>query len=512
MTNQNAQDEVKHVFQVANDGTIDIRRVPKGQVTTELPPAVFSLQFDPDRGLYLRPENDYKIPGRIYGDVDAHVDHFLLSYELNDKNLGVALIGDAGSGKTLKLKRLIMKAKDMGMPTILINSGFAGDGFVGFINSIMQQCVIAFDEFDKTYSVQNEEGRINASTAQNSILQLLDGVASSTKKLFVFTLNEEQFVSPYMKDRPSRIRYRVAHKRLELDTVVEYVTENLQGCTDEHLHAFTHMALSSATYYDGQTRAAGLNFDSMRELVTEMNQFKTSLTECLKMMSPAGVKSTALFEVTIYEDSNQDGNMQKLYTTVATGYFDGPYLGKDKYDLGLSLRKPSTDEKYDFDYEREELTYADFVGFGETPRVAEFRKGNRRFICQYTTGSAFNELSEEIAEDRGEEAVRPLGYYQSNSVIPDKKRPKVNPEMPKKVQNSSLSGAHGAGAVPHSFLSSKHHLDPAAGRLTDDHGSGRVVLRIDPAHTPNNLPTNPGPADNVYKDPRDGNQESNLPY
>lgn len=492
MNTQNTQDDIKHVFQFASDGTIDVRRVPKGQVSTELPPAVFSVQFDPERGMYLRPENDYKITGRVYGDVDTHVDHFLRSYELNDKNLGVALIGEAGSGKTLKLKRLVMKAKELGMPTILVNAGYGGEGFVGFINSIAQQCVVAFDEFDKTYSNQNDDGNRHASMAQTTILQLLDGVSAGNKKLFVLTLNDESMLSEYMKDRPSRVRYRVMHSRMELPTVMEYVQDNLQSCAEDHLHAFAHMALTTATCGSIGSRAAGMNFDSMRELVTEMNQFKCSLTECLKMMSQTGPKTSATFSIDIFEN----GSNEKAYTTAAHGFFDGPYVGSSKYEIALSVRVPSVDGKFPFDYEREELTRDDFIGFGETPEVLEFRKGDRQFICRYTNISKYNDLTLEISEERGDVDNSHYAHYSRGpaAVIPDKKHKERAAK--KLLKQNGVSGAIATAkgdevadeidGVATSLVLSAKHLPVARGPS----GNGRTYPL------------------NLYPEPRDGK----MPY
>lgn len=399
------KEERKHVFQIEPDGCVMPVALTRGSAVSELPTGVYSLNYHPEKGFYLRPENEYKLPSKVYGDSPAHVDRFLRSYELNDKNLGVLLVGDAGSGKTLTLKTLVQKGIENQIPTILINSAYSGQALTQFLSTITQNCIVAFDEYDKTYG--GNKG--TEDEAQTTLLQLLDGTSACSKKLFIFTANEENRISQYMKDRPSRIRYTLRFKRIALKTVVQYVSANLKEFKEEHLRAFVHMALSDGVDQKATSGPAassdGMNFDSMRELICEMNQFKGTLNDSLALMMGNGATSYSCFDVDIYK-----GDV-KLAVGSATGAHDGAYLSVDDYSIKVNYAekelKPSVmNEDVVVLPEREELvgkiitlTKDDFSQFGMEVDVVEFEKDGLRYVCRYATHEEYHHTTSKISSD-----------------------------------------------------------------------------------------------------------------
>lgn len=79
----------------------------------------------------------------------AKVNKILNSFQHFNRNLGVLLSGDKGIGKSLFVKLLALKAMEQGIPVITINNGY--DGLTTFIDSIRQEVLIIFDEFNKNY-------------------------------------------------------------------------------------------------------------------------------------------------------------------------------------------------------------------------------------------------------------------------------------------------------------------------------------------------------------------------
>jgi hypothetical protein len=67
------------------------------------------------------------------------------------------------------------KAVEKGFPVIIVESFV--DGIGSFIDSIEQEILVLFDEFDKTFVSNKDEGI----DPQSSMLSLFDGVAQGKK-------------------------------------------------------------------------------------------------------------------------------------------------------------------------------------------------------------------------------------------------------------------------------------------------------------------------------------------
>lgn len=385
-----------YVFQRNEKGDLIPRAAIGSNVVLELPPQVFSLQYDKDIGVYLQPEKEFRVPERVYGNVANNVDRFLRSFELNDKNLGVMLIGDQGTGKTLTLKQLGRKVNDMGMPVILINQQFSPAILMTFFSMVEQPCLICVDEVDKTFVNRSDSGSLNTD-AQNVLLQLLDGTSTSTKKMFVFTANNEEAVIKQMKNRPSRVRYTVKFERMDRSALVDYVSSNLIDYADEHLRAFIHLALADGSASYGQEKSSdGLNFDTMREMVVEMNQFKCDLNEAASFMLDTQQTSWLRFEVTEFENGVSVGEKFS-----ASGNSKGCYMGRDKFSCRvnalLDIEKPTVPGDGEilgakFKADSILLSEADFVRFGDELDVLVFARGGREYHLRYTSYGNYHSL------------------------------------------------------------------------------------------------------------------------
>lgn len=65
-----------------------------------------------------------------------------------DRNLGVILSGDKGIGKSMFGRMLSEMAVASGYPVLIVDTYYPG--ISSYLDSIQQEVVVFFDEFDKT--------------------------------------------------------------------------------------------------------------------------------------------------------------------------------------------------------------------------------------------------------------------------------------------------------------------------------------------------------------------------
>jgi hypothetical protein len=228
-----------------------------------LPAGNYVIKENPMSGaLYLEMIDDFEINGKRYGDLNKNTDRILNTFNSRPTTTGVMLAGEKGSGKSLLAKSISLSAKEMGVPTIVINAPWCGDRFNSFIQSIDQPCVILFDEFEKVYD----------SDKQEAILTLLDGVFP-TKKLFVLTCNDKWRIDSHMRNRPGRIFYMMDFVGLTADFITEYCNDNLEN--KGHIDKLVSIA----------TLFTQFNFDMLKAVVEEMNRYNEGPEDALRLLN-----------------------------------------------------------------------------------------------------------------------------------------------------------------------------------------------------------------------------------
>jgi SpoVK/Ycf46/Vps4 family AAA+-type ATPase len=93
----------------------------------------------------------------MYGNTLRHTDRIINSFWKRPQQTGVLLNGEKGSGKTLLAKNISVELAKEGVPTIVINRDWTGDGFFKLLQDIDQPCVVLFDEFEKVYDREKQE-------------------------------------------------------------------------------------------------------------------------------------------------------------------------------------------------------------------------------------------------------------------------------------------------------------------------------------------------------------------
>ena len=218
-----------------------------------LPVTYYNVDFHKMMGFYLTTRTDLAVTEpKIYGTLESKVSKTLRSYAQINRNFGVLLSGQKGIGKSLFVRMLAQHAIENNLPVLIVSEAI--HGIADFIASIEQDCVIVFDEFEKTFAETDDWN------PQDEMLSLFDGIDGG-HKLFVVTCNDVSKLSPYMINRPGRFHYHFTIGAPTQDEVREYLTDNVSS--------------EYASSIDDLVNLAGtidMPYDYLRAIAFELNQ------------------------------------------------------------------------------------------------------------------------------------------------------------------------------------------------------------------------------------------------
>lgn len=186
----------------------------------QLPKGTYTVEFNPMSGFSLSKINNFvqKEP-KIYGNHGVKVDKALKTFEIINRSLGIILSGDKGVGKSIFAQLLAERCTDNNLPVIIVKKAYPG--IADYIESIDQEVLVLFDEFEKMF-----DDRKDGIEPQENLLGLLDGV-SQKKKLFVITVNNLRRVNEFMINRPGRFHYHIRFGYLGREEITEYLKDKL---------------------------------------------------------------------------------------------------------------------------------------------------------------------------------------------------------------------------------------------------------------------------------------------
>lgn len=243
--------------------TIRVRDNTAIRAYSDLPAETYTVKFDERAGeFFLEQIDNFTLPSKIYGMNNNYAARILTTFACRPGSTGVLLSGIKGAGKTLLAKQTSVAARAEGIPTIVINRDWHGDEFNSFIQSITTQAIVMFDEFEKIYDY----------AAQRKILTLFDGVFPS-RKLFMITSNTDRDISEFMQNRPGRIFYNFEFDTLEQAFIEEFLEDRL----DDKSQIPDILKYTSVFSF--------FNFDMLNAAVEEMNRYKETLAEVLKVLN-----------------------------------------------------------------------------------------------------------------------------------------------------------------------------------------------------------------------------------
>ena len=166
---------------------------------------------------YMEESNELSLPNKIYkleGD-DSFMKRVLKYYnsELASKTTGVLLSGVRGTGKTVLVKRIAIES---GLPIIVVDSAFPFYALCSFFKPLKDEVCIIFDEVEKDPRTWDSK----------RLLELLDGVSCTSKKLVLITCNDKSELNTNLFDRCSRIRYYRDYKANSNDRFIKEIAKD----------------------------------------------------------------------------------------------------------------------------------------------------------------------------------------------------------------------------------------------------------------------------------------------
>lgn len=184
-----------------------------------LPVKTYVVLYNEKDGFYLTEHTNIEVREKIYGVHENKVNKVLRAFEVFKRSLGTILSGDKGIGKSIFAKLLCQKALEKGYPVLIADEAYRG--IAHFIEKIEQECVVLFDEFDKTFKSNKENDE------QAKLLSLFDGTAGG-KKMYIVTCNELRGLNDYILNRPGRFHYHFRFEYPTAEAIREYLNDKLE--------------------------------------------------------------------------------------------------------------------------------------------------------------------------------------------------------------------------------------------------------------------------------------------
>lgn len=265
---------------------------PKGADYELINGGVYDLKWDRFEGRAIFTENGkLNLPDKVYELKEDTIfkARVLNNFNKNDKSVGVMLAGTKGTGKTMLAKVI---AKESNLPIIIVDSQYPANRLVTFFKQFTTPVCVIFDEIEKNFYTEG-------------MLDFLDGVEKTTKKLVLMTCNELGKVSEYLQDRCSRIRYIRKYTPTDNLAFLPMLIEDKQIKNAEEVEEFikTKFKLPSID-----------NINAFLNEVKELEDENISLDDIIKYMNinlngsstPNIIPDTDSISIAINEDGFND--------------------------------------------------------------------------------------------------------------------------------------------------------------------------------------------------------------
>lgn len=219
----------------------------------QLPAGTYNVKFNPMSGFSLKKTDDFKqAEEKIYGNHIAKIEKVFKSFDLMKRSLGIILSGDKGIGKSLFTQLMAEHAVHRGMAVIIVDRAFKG--IAGFLDSIDQEALVLFDEFEKVFNERNDNNE-----SQDALLGLFDGT-SQKKRVYAITVNDLYKVNEFMINRPGRFHYHFRFDYPEGDEIKTYLQDKVPAEYHGQITGVTNFA-----------RRIKLNYDCLRAIAFELS-------------------------------------------------------------------------------------------------------------------------------------------------------------------------------------------------------------------------------------------------
>lgn len=307
--------------------TGDISRIFGDDLQTfgQLPAGNYKIGFAQMEGFYLEDIDSFTLNEKPYGKHPLKIDKAIKLYDNTNRSVGIILSGDKGMGKSMFARLLSDRfATTHNMPTIVVTEAYKG--ITDFIESIKQECVILFDEFEKIFDNSEHKER------QDKLLGLFDGI-SQTKRLYMVTVNEIRRVNQYMINRPGRFHYHLKFGYPTVEEVELYLRDKLKP---EYYNQIKLVQRFSSRF--------DLNYDSLRAIAFELNLGYPFLETIGDLNVSSAETSAAKYDIEVYHSNGivvrTDENLNLMSPSADISYYtpDGDYVSIDFSPLEIEIQ------------------------------------------------------------------------------------------------------------------------------------------------------------------------------
>lgn len=280
----------------------------------QLPLGTYTVCFDPMMGHWLERIEDIEPSAeKMYGNGASRIERISAMYGVSQRSLGALLSGPGGMGKTMLMRALTHEiASRYQLPIIVVSS--SSPGIASYIDSL-GECVVMFDEFEKIFEPKNEDGTTRDEQVQ--FLSLFDGL-SSTKRMYIVTVNDLFKVNSYMINRTGRFHY---HLRFDFPTpedITEYLTD--AGVKPKQIKQVVAFASK-----------VPINYDHLRSIAFELVNVGGNFTDLINDLNIKKVEPVK------YDIIIEMSNGQRMLTARSIDLFSDDnivfyeYFGEDRH-------------------------------------------------------------------------------------------------------------------------------------------------------------------------------------
>lgn len=298
-----------------NNNEIYIEKQSTDTVLNEIPIGIYNVKYNKQFDFYFlsKTSDVYKLPEKIYGTtIQKNSNRILNTYKNRNKNTGILLSGNKGSGKSLLAKYISNSYLEIfKKPIIVIEDSYSGPEFNDFINSLGSCCLI-FEEFDSIYKESYDDNG-NSTSPQNDLLTLFDGLYDNNN-LIILTANKVSEIDDRFFNRPGRIYYHLTYNSLPEDLVEDFVNIKLKE------KKFKDEIINYLKVY------INLNFDMVQAIVEECNLYPE--LEFNEIVEYLNFNSIDKYKSNYYEVEIKNQNKNVLYYVND----ENKYLDIDPFD------------------------------------------------------------------------------------------------------------------------------------------------------------------------------------